>query len=102
MADYDFNTTFAQRMLDAKPLSHSDFEQMYSWLVQTHEIRPADIVAIRLATQLDQSLSETRVAIERFDAASSKLGSKLNALTWALIFIGVTQLAATIVPLLCK
>lgn len=85
MTDYDFNATFAARMKDPAPLTFQDFREMYDWLIQTYQTRVPDILAVRLATQVDQSLLETRAAIREFDNASAKLGKKLNFLTWVLI-----------------
>jgi hypothetical protein len=98
MTDYDFNTTFAARMKDQAPFTFKDFCEMYDWLKDTYKVRAADVLTVRLATQVDQSLLETRAAIQRFDNASAKLGTKLNFLTWVLV--GLTLVVAVFTVLL--
>lgn len=73
MTDWDVNTTFIERMKDASPLTFGDFREMLDWLKKTYEIRAIDMLQLRVAIQLDQTLGETRRAIERFDDSSRKL-----------------------------
>ncbi len=87
MPEWNFNTTFTERMKDSTSLTFEDFRQMLEWLKQTHEIRPIDILNLRIATQVDHTLFETREAIEKFDRSSSKLTSWLIGMTVVLVLL---------------
>ncbi|HEV2314201.1 MAG TPA: hypothetical protein VGR94_02765 [Candidatus Acidoferrales bacterium] len=96
MTNWDINTTFIERMKDARPLTFSDFREMLDWLKKTYEIRAIDMLQLRVAIQLDQTLGETRRAIERFDDSSRKLTRWLIRLTVILVILTVVIAGFTI------
>ena len=87
MPEWDFNTTFIDRMKDAKPLAFEDFRDMLVWIKQTYNVKAADILNLRVAIQLDQALGETRQAIRDFDTSSRKLTRWLIGLTIVLVVL---------------
>lgn len=97
MTEWDFNTTFVDRMKDAKPLAFEDFRDMLVWIKKTYNINASDILNLRVAIQLDQALGETRQVIKEFDASSRKLTRWLIGLTVALVVLTVVIAAFTIV-----
>lgn len=96
MTEWDFNTTFVDRMKDAKPLAFEDFRDMLVWIKKTYNINAADILNLRVAIQLDQALGETRQAIKDFDASSRKLTRWLIGLTVALVVLTIVIAGFTI------
>jgi hypothetical protein len=91
-----FNTTFIDRMKDARPLAFEDFREMLVWIKQTYNIKAADILNLRVAIQLDQALGETRQAIRDFDTSSRRLTRWLIWLTVALVILTLVIAGFTI------
>ena len=77
-------------------MTFGDFREMLDWLKKTYEIRAIDMLQLRVAIQLDQTLGETRRAIERFDDSSRKLTRWLIGLTVVLIILTIVIAAFTI------
>ena len=96
MTDWDINTTFIERLKDARSLTFGDFREMLDWLKKTYEIRAIDMLQLRVAIQLDQTLTETRRAIERFDSSSRTLTRWLIGLTIVLVILTIVIAAFTI------
>lgn len=96
MTDWDFNTTFIERMRDARPLTFEDFREMLPWLKQTYQIKAVEILDLRAAIQLDEALGETRRAIKSFDNSSRKLTRWLIWLTVVLVVLTLVIAGFTI------
>lgn len=96
MTDWDFNTTFIERIRDARPLTFEDFREMLPWLKQTYQIKAIEILDLRVAIQLDEALGETRRAVKSFDDSSRKLTRWLIGLTVVLIILTIVIAAFTI------
>jgi hypothetical protein len=45
---------------------------------------------------------EQMLAVKKFDQASARLTERLVWLTWALVFLGIVQVAVVVLPLLHK
>ena len=87
MSDWDFNTTFTERMKNATPLTLEEFAGMLGWIKKTYNVSATIILQLRVAIQLDQALGETRRAIERFDDSSRRLTRWLIGLTVVLVIL---------------
>ena len=77
-------------------MTFGDFREMLDWLKKTYEIRAIDMLQLRVAIQLDQTLGETRRAIERFDDSSRKLTRSLIRLTVILVILTIVIAGFTI------
>ena len=87
MTDWDLNTTFTARMKDRKPLSFEDFVDMLEWIKKTYGATPLDIMKLRVAVQLDETLAASRKAFDKFESVSRLVSTVLIILTFALVVL---------------